>query len=204
MQFFNGVKPDFLETNALNNALDLVINRNSHAKLGLPAPTQEEQQLIFQSALRAPDHAMIKPWQYLVVEGDNLIKLGEIMAKSNLRDNPDATEAELTKLKNAPSRAPLVVIAIAKPVEHPKVPRSEQIISAGCGVHQMLLAAEALGYAGIWRTGPISYSKSFHQALSLNESDEIVGFLYLGTAQGNKKRVQEFSVADYFQPLDLG
>ncbi len=188
----------------MNNPIDLIIGRNSHAKLIEPAPSPEHRQLIFKSALRAPDHGMIKPWQFLVVEGEAREALGQLFAETAKTETADLPETQYQKLKKAPLRAPLIIVAIAKVIEHPKAPRDEQLLSAGSAIHQMLLAAEALGYAGIWRTGSVAYSPGVRAALGLEEQDAIAGYLYLGTPEGNRKKVPEASIDDYFKPLQLG
>lgn len=45
----------------------------------------------------------------------------------------------------------------------------------------MQLAARALGYGGVWRSGWPMYDRNLHQELGLTEVEQIVGFLYLGT-----------------------
>ena len=46
----------------------------------------------------------------------------------------------------------------------------------------MQQAAFAQGLGAIWRTGALAFDRNVHQSLSLDETDQIVGFLYLGTA----------------------
>jgi len=47
-----------------------------------------------------------------------------------------------------------------------------------------MLAAHALGYGAMWKTGEPAYDPSVKTALGLNADDEIMGFLYLGTNVG--------------------
>ena len=42
----------------MNDSLNNILNRNSHRRLIEPAPSQDEMDLVFQAALRAPDHAL--------------------------------------------------------------------------------------------------------------------------------------------------
>ena len=96
-----------------------------------------------------------------------------------------------------PLRAPMIVVAIASVTEHSKVPNEEQILSCGVGVGYMLVALQALGYGGIWRTGDIALNKEVCQGLGLKQNESIVGFLYLGTPAGELKSVPELDVDDY-------
>jgi nitroreductase len=76
----------------------------------------------------------------------------------------------------------MVMVAIAKFIEHDKVPWIEQVASASCAVHAMQMAAFARGFAGVWRTGSYAQDLTVKQAFELSEQDEIVGFLYLGSS----------------------
>ena len=54
-------------------------------------------------------------------------------------------------------------------------------MTAGCAVMAMQMAAVALGFSGIWRSGWPMFDRGLHEALGLGHDDQIVGFLYLGT-----------------------
>ena len=119
------------------------------------------------------------PWQFLLAQGDGRQRLGELFAEVALARemSPDVIE----KARKAPLRAPLVITVVARIQPHDKVPPLEQQLSAGCAVMAMQMAAQAQGFGGIWRSGWFIFDRLIHQALGLHESDQIVGFLYLGT-----------------------
>ena len=129
--------------------------------------------------------------------GDARERLGEVFLKALLARDPDADGAARAKASAAPLRAPLIIVAICRYTEHPKVPREEQILSAGCAAHAMLLAAEAQGYAGIWRTGANAEDPCVARELGLEDNESIVGFLYFGTRDGREKPLPARPVADY-------
>lgn len=161
-----------------------VINRVSCAKLTAPAPSSEQMEQIFQAALRAPDHRGLKPWQYLVYQGeDSLNKLGDILLKASLLDDPELAATKIERIPSLPLRAPMVIVAIAKACEHEKVPHIEEIASTSAGVQNMLLAASDLGFGAYWRTGGLAYSDNVKKLLEMRDKDTIVGFIYLGTPQ---------------------
>ena len=70
--------------------------------------------------------------------------------------------------------------AAARP--HPKVPEIEQVAAVSAGIENLILAAHALGFGTMWKTGGAAYSPVVKRALGLDESDQILGFVYLGTA----------------------
>jgi nitroreductase len=94
---------------------------------------------------------------------------------------PEAPEAAVEKERTKPLRAPLMIVVAARIRETRKIPAVEQIISAGAAAQNILVAAHALGFGGFWRTGAPAYDDRVKEALGLDASDSIVGFLYLGT-----------------------
>jgi nitroreductase len=181
------------------NALTLLTERNSAPKLTAPAPSVEELHLLFSAALRAPDHARLRPWRFLTVSGEARHNLGELYAKATLARNSESTEQELDKVRQQPLRAPLIVVVIASISEHEKVPREEQLLSAGCAAHSILLAAQAMGYGAIWRTGPNAFDRNVMAGLGLAENEEVVGYIYLGTVDGKAKPLVPLAVDDFVQ-----
>lgn len=169
-------------------ALDVLLNRVSVPRLVDPAPDAAQRDILFGAALRAPDHGLLKPYRFLSVEGEARERMGELLAEALLQQGGSPTEQQLDKARQGPLRAPLVVVVIACLQDHPKVPRSEQRLTAGCAAHGILLAAYALGLGGVWRTGELSFSPHVAKGLGLSDDEEVLGFLYLGTPQ-NPPRV---------------
>lgn len=161
------------------SALSLLLTRASCGLLQAPAPDGEILEHILQAGLRAPDHGHLQPFQFLLAEGEGLNRLGTLLAESAKADG--AAGEVIERAAQLPLRAPLVITVVAKVTPHNKVPEFEQHLSAGCAVMAMQMAAQAQGFGGIWRSGPLMYSRKLHELLGLNERDQIVGFLYLGT-----------------------
>ncbi|MCF8469128.1 MAG: nitroreductase [Sneathiella sp.] len=164
------------------NAIEALLTRKSSAMLSEPAPSKKELEILLQAAVRAPDHCHLRPWRFLVVENKAREAVGKGFKEAlELRD-PETTEAALLKAWGNPMRAPMVIVVIAKIEEHPKVPAIEQVLSAGAAAQNILIAAHALGYGGIWRSGKPCFDPHVKAALGARDKDQIVGFLYLGTA----------------------
>lgn len=178
------------------DALTLLNQRNSAPKLVEPAPDHSALEQIFTAALRAPDHGRLRPWRFLVIEGNDRRQLGNLFAQALRVRKPDANPEEIEKSRVAPLRAPLIVTVIARLQEN-KVPKVEQLLSAGSAAHSILLAAQALGFGAIWRTGDNSYDATVKAGLGLTGGEEIVGYIYLGTPAGTPKPLPELNVADY-------
>lgn len=181
------------------DALTLLKGRNSAARLCAPGPDDNALAEIFASASRAPDHGRLRPWRFLLVRGDALSALGELFADAAQQRDPSLSEANYQRCRQQPLRAPLILIVIACVNADSTVPVIEQQLSAGCAAHGALLAAEALGYAGIWRTGANAFDQVVHRGLGLDSHEEISGFLYLGTRDGPSKPLPELAQTDFMK-----
>jgi nitroreductase len=70
-------------------------------------------------------------------------------------------------------------------------------LSAGCAAHGILLAAQALGFGAIWRTGDNCYDANVDKGLGLGDDEKMVGYIYLGNPIGVPKPVPEIRVEDF-------
>lgn len=168
-------------------AVELLLNRVSVARLGDPAPDAAQRERLFGAALRAPDHGLLRPWRFLTVEGEARQRLGEVFAAALAAKGEQRPEA-LQKAQRKPLRAPLIVVAIARLLPHPKIPEIDQLLAAGCAAHGILLAAHAQGLGAIWRTGEMAQDPAVARALGLANNERIIGFLYLGQVTGEPRR----------------
>lgn len=178
-------------------ALDALLNRVSAPRLLDPAPTAQQREVLFAAALRAPDHGQLRPYRFLTVEGQARQQLGEILAEAVQAQGGDVTQAALDKARAMPLRAPLVVVVVARLQAHFKVPKSEQLITAGCAAHAIELAAYAQGIGAVWRTGELSYAPQVAKGLGLAQNEEVVAFLYLGTAQNELRTAPKVDTGQF-------
>jgi len=180
------------------DALFALHNRVSVNLLTEPAPTQTQLDNIFKAGLRACDHKNLRPWKYLIIEGDERAKFGELMvaAKEAQNELRECAEEEKNKLRSKPMRAPTIIVVIADIKPHDKVPEIEQIISAGASAQMMMTAAFAQGLGAIWRSGSLMFEEKMHEGLGLTSDQKIVGFIYIGHIKASK-RVPELNPADY-------
>ena len=152
---------------------------------------------ILRAGLRAPDHALLRPWKIIVVKGDKRNRLGTLFAEIAMTKDPDQTQEQTERLKNKALRAPIILVVAAKITEHPKVPEVEQFLSAGAVVQNMCIAAHAMGYGAIWRTGDMAYDDLVASGLGLKGNEKIVGFIYIGEVEGRQKKIPEINLEDY-------
>lgn len=180
-------------------AIECLLTRNACPRVSEPAPSPEEQQQILTTALRAPDHARLRPWRFVSIQGKGLQRFADLYVDYALQLEPemDAEAIEQARVKGL--RAPWVVVVIAKLQEHPKVPEIEQSLSAGAAAQNIQLACHALGYGAVWRTGDIAYSQQARDTFKLAENEEIVGLLFIGTINQKLKVLPDMQLEDFVQ-----
>ena len=150
-------------------------------------PTPSDIQHILRAAMSAPDHGSVRPWRFVIVEGDDRAVLGRVFADALKTRDPGASEEAIAKEMNRPLRAPVVIAILARVVhDRPNVPEIEQIIATACAAQNMLLAANAKGFGGILLTGKNAQDKNVRAFFGLNPGDEIVSFLYLGKSKSDQ------------------
>jgi nitroreductase len=162
-------------------AIDALLQRRSAKTLIAPAPDEGALELIFASAAAAPDHGRLRPWRFIVIEGDGLARFGDLLAGYLLRQYPGSSEETLRRERQKAFRAPMIVVVAAVCATNVKIPPIEQILSAGAAAQNIMLAAHALGFNSMWKTGGPAYDEQVKAALGLESKDAIVGFMYLGT-----------------------
>lgn len=169
-----------MTTSVGNPALTFLLERHSSRELTAPGPSDGELELILRAALRAPDFGRLRPYRFLAARGEGLDRLGAAMQRAAVAAGKP--EKIIARAPAMPHRAPLLITVVASPQEHKTVPRYDQELCAASAVLLMQMAALALGYGGIWRSGWLMYDRGFQRELGLAGHEQIAGFLYLGTA----------------------
>lgn len=167
------------------DVLDVIKTRRSIGRLAEPAPSDDDLRQIFEAAEAAPDHGELKPWKFVTLRGKDKDDFGQVLEDAYVARcraiGAQPTDGQLKKERTKLGRAPLVVVACAINQHSEEIPWIEQILAVGAAIENMLLAATALGYGSMWRTGPPAYDHRVMHALGLSDDDAIVGFVYLGT-----------------------
>lgn len=162
-------------------AIDLLLRRHSARTLTEPAPDAAALECMFASAAHAPDHGHLRPWRFVVIDTAARAAFGDVLAAHLRRKHPTSSEETLQRERGKALRAPMIVVVAAHVAASVKIPAVEQLLAAGAAAHAMLLAAVALGFNGVWKTGDAAYDDTVKSALGLGPEDAIIGFIYLGT-----------------------
>ncbi len=179
------------------DALSLLSERRSVGKLTEPAPPSDVLDRVLTAALRAPDHGNLRAFRVLVIEGEARHALGALMAGSAQRENPSIDAAGLESTKKKALRSPMILAVACTPKPSPKVPEIEQMLTAGCVAHAILIGLQAEGFGAMWRTGGSAYDPTVKEGLGLRAEDHIVGFLYVGTPASEPPAMPRPSTKDH-------
>jgi nitroreductase len=160
--------------------LDFLAKRRSASAMTLTAPGPDDAQLadLLRLAARVPDHGKLSPWRFVILRGAAKDAFAaKITALADSQANPAKANAALRKL----TRPPVAVAVISRYIPG-EIPEWEQRLSAAAVCQQMLLAAAAMGWGANWITDWYSYDPRGREILGVEASEQVAGFLYLGTA----------------------
>lgn len=164
---------------AEDQRLQLLHERRTVAQVLAPGPDAAELAAMFAAAETAPDHGRLHPWRLLLLDEPTRERLS--VAYAQAQSERDADPDAVRRASSKPLRGPCVVAAFARTVEHPSVPAWEQLVAAGCAVHNLCLAATALGFGSAWRTSWFVTAPQVRAALGAADDEQVIGLIHLGT-----------------------
>lgn len=163
-------------------ALDFLARRQSQpAKLFAgPVPSRAELEPILTAALRVPDHGKLEPWRLIVLTRPDMARLADLAEARARALGGDAEKID--KGRGQFDRGGLAVVVISSPQEVPKIPRAEQLLSAGALCLGLVNAASAAGWGANWLTGWVSHDTPFcAEAFGCTPAETVAGIVHIGT-----------------------
>lgn len=163
---------------------EFLLNRRSFpaAMLGPPLPDRQELSVLLTAAARVPDHGMLVPWRFIVIEKGAMGRLSEQLRTRGLEMGK--AESLVNKAAEVFARANLIVAVVASPDPSSKFPLIEQTLSAGAVCLSLLNTALARGWGASWVTGFGAHDSVFREsALGLNTDEFVAGFVHIGTCE---------------------
>ena len=157
--------------------------RSVLARKMLSDPIKDEDlNTILNAGIRVPDHGALNPWKIVVIKKDKLKTIDEeVILSEYKKENPNSNEQSLEIESKRLQRASVVLAVLSTPVEHPKIPNWEMILSSGAVCMNLLSCAQSLGYAAQWLTEWYAYNNKMLEYLGgRKDIDKISGFIYLG------------------------
>lgn len=161
--------------------LELILSRRSAAALVEPGPSRAQLERILLAAGAIPDHGLLRPFRFVIAEGEGRTRFGEALARSTAERAPDMPEAKLEKVRAKAFRSPTVVVLIASP-KPGKIETWEQNATVACAGYAICLAAHALGVGAVWKSVPFTKGAALTAMLGLAEGEEMLGWIHLGQA----------------------
>jgi nitroreductase len=185
-------------------ALALITSRQnvSPKRLVEPGPDAGQLARIWEAAAAAPDHGEIVPWRFIVVPAGERPRLGEVFARALLDRDPQATADQVATAREKALRAPLLILAVAQlGPRDPDIPAPERLVSLGCALQNMLLAAHAAGFGAGLTTGQAMRSSRMRELFGLGPEEEPVCFVNVGTVSRRKPLRSRPGAAEFVREL---
>jgi len=163
-----------------NPVIEAIVSRSSTKKFSDDAISRGDIEAMLTAAARAPDHGMLAPWRFIVLQGESRGILGSAMRAALQSRMPEADTEALDRESSKAWRSPVLIVVVAEPKTHPKVPEVEQVVAVGAAIQNLWLAAHSMGYGAAWKTGSHAYDAGVKSALGLRADDQIIGFVHVG------------------------
>ena len=71
------------------DALEAIHKRHSQGHVRPDPVPREVIETLLDAAVQAPNHYKVRPWRFVVLTGEGLKKLGDVMAASQLERHPE-------------------------------------------------------------------------------------------------------------------
>jgi len=149
-------------------------------------PSRELIERVLEAGVHAPNHHDTQPWRFFVLTREARSEFGEVLAQALKQRLGEAAadlavlEAQMRGERAKPMRSPVLVVVGVSCEHDDEMTRREDLQAASAALQNMLIAANALDLAAIWRTGDGAYDDSVKAHFGLRAQDEIAGILYLG------------------------
>lgn len=169
------------QTDPATTVLDAILSRRSTSALGEPAPSAEALQTILAAGTTGPDHGNLTPYRFVVIDATSRARFGDALAHDTDLARGGITPELADKFRKKAQGAPLQVLIVFSPVESPKAPEWEQLVSASCTGYPMLLAANAFGLGAAWRSAAVLDGPAMTELCALTPGERILGWLNIGT-----------------------
>ncbi len=169
------------QTDPAMTVLDAIMSRRSVSALGEPAPNEDALAAILAAGTTGPDHGGLTPYRFVVIDSTSRERFANALATDTDAARGGITPELADKFRKKAHGAPVQVLIVFSPVESPKAPEWEQLVSASCTGYPMLLAASALGLGAAWRSAAVLDGPAMTELCDLAPSERVLGWLNIGT-----------------------
>jgi nitroreductase len=161
----------------------LMARRSGNARaLAMPAPSPAEIAAIVTAGSRAPDHGRLVPFRFIDIADEGRARLADLMEAAQREIMPDAPAGEIERTREKAHQGPALLALVARiDAVHPKIIASDQWLTVGCALENMLLAIQSLGYAAAVRSGKIYGSTAMRAGFGLAPNEHLTCLIAIGT-----------------------
>jgi len=167
-----------------------------------PGPDEFQIRALIEIASRVPDHGKIAPWRFVRYTPDYCVRLGERIVERFQQLNSESSDEMLSLERERFTRSPVVIALISSTRDHPKVPKWEQVLSAGAAGMNLLVAANALGFDAQWLSEWVAFDETLANDFGVLEGEKIAGFIHIGTKTMPKTERDRPNINDIFQTMN--
>jgi nitroreductase len=165
---------------------EAIRTRRTHKAFGREPVERGTLDELFELARWAPNHHLTSPWRFRVLGEESLARLKRAAG-------PEQAE----KLDRAPTMILVSAALTGKPVED-----EEDVQATAVAAYIVLLAAHARGLAGYWRTPAVLRTAAGRDALSVPDSERVLGLIHLGAPRQERQPPERPSPAGFVSYLD--
>lgn len=170
-------------------------------RLAAPGPDDAALDSILRAAAQAPDHGLLRPWRFVLVPPERRADLGAAFEDALAGCDPGADDAARAAARAKARHAPCLLVAILVDAPGTSIPAAEKLVSLGCAIQNLLLAAQALDFASGLASGGALDAPAMRRLLRLEAHERAVCFIGLGTAVPTKPPRQRPEPAQFFSTL---
>ncbi|MFK3741484.1 nitroreductase family protein [Massilia sp. TN1-12] len=171
-------------------------------RLDAPGPDDESLHRLLAAAAQAPDHGQVHPWRFIRIPAHRRPDLGEVFVEALAQREPGSDEADRAAAYRKAFHAPCLLVAVC--VDDPDagaIATEEKLVSLGCAIQNMLLAAQALGFASGLASGGALDSPAMRRLLRLDAHERAICFIGFGSAAPAKAPRQRPAPESFFSTL---
>ncbi|MBU1464738.1 MAG: nitroreductase [Gammaproteobacteria bacterium] len=161
------------------DAIDALMTRRSYSRGSLlqPAPNRAELAQILQTAMTVPDHGNLKPWRFVVIQGQGMKDLEGLLR--SIYDGEVENEEYFQRFIEEIINTPMMICVYSSINQDTRVSVLDQQLAGAAACEHILLAAHAMGFGGIWHSQETD--DALRQMLQMGEEDQVLGVISLGT-----------------------
>lgn len=177
---------------------------SSPKRLLAPGPDDAQLERMLLAAAAAPDHGQLLPWRFIRIGLKGREALGCAFTQALRARDALATELQCAQAAAKAHNAPVLLVAIARldPEEGSgRIRSAEKLVSLGCAIQNLLLAAYGLGFQSALTSGQAIDAAPVRAFLRLGAHEEAVCFINLGTESSPRVARTRPSAASFYSEI---